>query len=127
MKSNLQASVIDQHMATALRYFLDWKGWRVSDLASAAGISVGATSAIVKGHASPRVSTLGQLCEALGVPPWLFWWVATSLSLPPTERTLKDYWPDLESPDHFNCRRGFELVKEGITLMMAGSERTEES
>ena len=107
----------DVEIAAAFDFLLRLKGWKVSDLARAAKLSARDTSGVVKGKPSTTQS-LRQLCDALGFPLWLFWWVGTVTSAPADNRELKNLWPQLEGAATFNRRRGLDLVKEGMLLLL---------
>ena len=117
MNENLSHRHDDVEIAAAFDFLLRLKGWKVSDLARAAKLSVRDTRFVVKGKAS-MTQTLRQVCDALGFPLWLFWWVGTVTSAPADSRELKDLWPQLEGGATFHRRRGLELVKEGMVLLL---------
>ena len=79
----------ETEIAAAFDFLLRLKGWKVSDLARAAKLSVRDTSAVVKGKPS-TTETLRQVCDVLGFPLWIFWWVGTVTSAPADSRDLKD-------------------------------------
>jgi len=65
----------DGEVAAGFRYILTRMGWRVSDLARAAGLSPAVTHRMVMGYETNTV-TLRRLCRSLGVEVWLFWLIA---------------------------------------------------
>ena len=110
----------ETEIAAAFDFLLRLKGWKVSDLARAAKLSVRDTSAVVKGKPS-TTETLRQVCDALGFPLWIFWWVGTVTSAPADSRDLKDLWPQHEGAEGAatpHRRQGLELVKEGMVLLL---------
>jgi len=65
----------DEYVAAGFRYILTRMGWRVSDLARAAGLSPAAAHRAVMGYDTNTV-TLRRLCRSLSVEVWLFWLIA---------------------------------------------------
>lgn len=108
----------DREILAAFRFFLGWRRWTVADLARAAGLARTRTSKVVQGEPS-ETPLLRQLCDALGIPLWLFWWVGTALTSSDEPRDVKALWPHLVGPQPLDCHRGFEMAEEGITLMLA--------
>jgi len=106
----------ENEIAAAFDFLLRLKGWKVSDLARAAKLSVRETSAAVKG--GPSAIRIDQLCDALGFPLWIFCWVGAVTSAPADRRELEDLWPQLEGAATLHRRRGLELVKEGMVLLL---------
>jgi DNA-binding Xre family transcriptional regulator len=104
-------------IAAAFDFLLRLKGWKVSDLARPAQLSVRETNAVVKGKPS-TTQTLRQVCDALGFPLWIFWWVGAVTSAPADSRDLEDLWPQLEGAATLHRRKGLELVKEGMVLLL---------
>lgn len=107
----------EKEIAAAFDFLLRLKGWKVADLARAAKLSVRETRATVKGGPSSS-EIVDQLCDTLGFPLWLFWWVGTVTSAPADSRELKDLWPQLEGGATLHRLRGLELVKEGMLLLV---------
>ena len=91
---------LEQHIARSLRQRRLAQGFKISDVARIAGVSVGMVSKVENAHVSTSLDILNRLCDAIGLP---------------VSRLFSDY--DV-------AKRGAQLIKagEGMEVVRTGTE-----
>lgn len=91
---------LEQHIARSLKQRRISQGYKISDVARIAGVSVGMVSKVENAHVSTSLDILNRLCDAIGLP---------------VSKLFSDY--DV-------AKRGAQLIKagEGMEVVRTGTE-----
>ncbi|MBK5016699.1 XRE family transcriptional regulator [Pantoea sp. S62] len=91
---------LEQHIARSLKQRRISQGYKISDVARIAGVSVGMVSKVENAHVSTSLDILSRLCDAIGLP---------------VSKLFSDY--DV-------AKRGAQLIKagEGMEVVRTGTE-----
>ena len=91
---------LEQHIARQLKQRRKSQGYKISDVARIAGVSVGMVSKVENAHVSTSLDIISRLCDAIGLP---------------VSKLFSDY--DV-------AKRGAQLIKagEGMEVVRTGTE-----